>query len=215
MIVTRLTNTQNKIDGQDFASLDPEQERIRRELWLDDITYHYKAGSKNSITKNDIVVEEAAIALACYTGNIGLATLTKRNPGAIFENITKPPYTDIFNSKTNAILLRNSVLVLRTVEDELLSQRKKYSGKKQQALIHGNRFIVYTVMQHLEIRQKLYYNIPIEDIKSNTNLTLIKIIPLLHDAIEKEYPDNYLNSLFKNSQKCGVLYNIIDKIMKS
>ena len=32
--ITKLSNTQNRIEGKDFASLDPNQERLRMELSL-------------------------------------------------------------------------------------------------------------------------------------------------------------------------------------
>lgn len=37
--ITRFTNTQNRIDGKDFAALDPEQERIKNELSFSGIQY--------------------------------------------------------------------------------------------------------------------------------------------------------------------------------
>lgn len=49
--ITRLSNTQNRIENKDFASLDPEQDRIRTELSFSHYSYLYKSG--DSITNPD------------------------------------------------------------------------------------------------------------------------------------------------------------------
>lgn len=42
--ITRLSNTQNRIENKDFAALDPEQERLRKELAFAHYSYLYKSG---------------------------------------------------------------------------------------------------------------------------------------------------------------------------
>ena len=44
--ITKLSNTQNRIDSKDFVALDPQQDRLRMELNLAGIQYLYKSGSK-------------------------------------------------------------------------------------------------------------------------------------------------------------------------
>ena len=44
--ITKLSNTQNRIDGKDFAALDRNQERLRMELSFAGIQYLYKSGAK-------------------------------------------------------------------------------------------------------------------------------------------------------------------------
>ena len=44
--ITRLSNTQNRIENKDFAALDPEQDRLRTELTFTHYLYLYKSDDK-------------------------------------------------------------------------------------------------------------------------------------------------------------------------
>lgn len=59
--ITKLSNTQNKIEGKDFASLDPNQERLRMELSFGGIQYLYKAGAKVDSPERQISLDEAML----------------------------------------------------------------------------------------------------------------------------------------------------------
>jgi hypothetical protein len=48
--ITKATNTQNRINRQDFVSLDPEQQRLRTELSIEGIVYNYKSGEGTCVT---------------------------------------------------------------------------------------------------------------------------------------------------------------------
>ena len=63
--VTTATNTQNRIERRDFASLDPTHE-LRTDLMLDlDKIYAYKSGDKVTNQSAGCDIEEATIAPAC------------------------------------------------------------------------------------------------------------------------------------------------------
>ena len=208
--VTKLSNTQNKIDGRDFAALDPEQERIRRDLWMDGVTYLYK-GNIKSTNDNEVSVDEAVIGLACYQSDIKLSTLAKRNSGAFFEDISKPPYTTLFNEKTSSILLVNVIREIRLIDDLLSNRQKKTTGKDRQILVHGNRFIAYCIMQLQLMRDSLYQVQTISNLRDDINAIIDRILPRIAEGIIHIYPDNYLNSLFKNNQKCSELFKFVQK----
>lgn len=202
--VTKLSNTQNKIDGKDFAALDPQQDRLRRDLWMDGITYLYK-GIMLPQTEKEISMEEATIALACFNRDVRFSTLAKRNIGAFYESINKSPYTDIFNDQTNAVLLYNAVLELRYVEQLLTERRAVAERKLKQILVHGNRFILHGVFQHQTLRHQLSHHKEYEEIKTDVNNCLDSIITYTEEGIREYFPDNYINSLFKNNIKCTSL----------
>lgn len=212
--VTKLSNTQNKIDGKDFVALDPQQDRIRRDLWMDGITYLYK-GSLSPKKEKEISLEEATIALACYNADIKYSTLTKRNVGAFYESMDKAPYTDIFNDRTNVILLYNTVLESRYLEKILEQKRKTASGKRKQILVHGNRLILHCVLLHQTLHYKLIYPQSTKDLEEGVEEYLDVIIESAEAGIMKLFPDNYVNSLFKNNAKCAALKSHISANIKS
>lgn len=73
------TNTQNRIDGKDFAALDPEQERIKNELSFSGIQYLYKTGATIEDPLHQITLDEAIIAQACSIDELSIVALAKRN----------------------------------------------------------------------------------------------------------------------------------------
>ena len=70
--ITRFTNTQNRIDGKDFAALDPEQERIKNELSFSGIQYLYKTGATIEDPLHQITLDEAIIAQACSIDELSI-----------------------------------------------------------------------------------------------------------------------------------------------
>ncbi len=90
--ITKLSNTQNRIEGKDFASLDPEQERLRMELSLGGIQYLYKDGSQIEDPEHQILLDETIVSQACLLDEISIIALVKGNVGALTENIDKVPY---------------------------------------------------------------------------------------------------------------------------
>lgn len=77
--VTTATNTQNKIELRDFASLDPTQERLRQDLVLDlQKIYAYKSGEVISSPQDGCTIDEATIALACSLPEVQFAADAKR-----------------------------------------------------------------------------------------------------------------------------------------
>ena len=60
--ITKLSNTQNRIDGKDFAALDRNQERLRMELSFAGIQYLYKSGAKLDDLEHQITLDETIIA---------------------------------------------------------------------------------------------------------------------------------------------------------
>ena len=63
--ITKLSNTQNRIDGKDFVSLDPQQDRLRMELSLAGFQYLYKSGSKIDDPEHQISLDEAHRSSLC------------------------------------------------------------------------------------------------------------------------------------------------------
>ena len=63
--VTRATNTQNRIGGRDFVSLDPEQRRIRDEFAVEGLEYVYRSGESDPNPDKGCGIVQATVALAC------------------------------------------------------------------------------------------------------------------------------------------------------
>jgi hypothetical protein len=152
--VTRAAKTQNRIELRDFAALDPEQERLRIELQLDEKkTYIYKTGSHSVTPEDGCTVDEAATALACAQPDVALAVQAKREISKLYEDITRAPYKLLFNASVTATRMWRSVQVQRSVESALKELGATLEGRERLVAIHGNRFILHHVFRELPMNK--------------------------------------------------------------
>lgn len=208
--ITKLSNTQNRIDGKDFAALDRNQERLRMELSFAGIQYLYKSGAKLDDLEHQITLDETIIAQACLSAELSIVALAKGNIGALTENIEKPPYKSLFNSGTNSFSLYNGVQVLRTV-DRLLKQHEATStGRKRLVLVHGNRFLLHLILGKIKATDgfgtKYLSN---ECIATLVNEHFQTQWDSVFDAMETKFPDAYPSYLFRNVGKLKELVEVI------
>lgn len=201
--ITKLSNTQNKIENKDFAALDSEQERIRIELAFSHYDYLYKSGDKLTNMDTQLTFDEAIVAQACWHYDLSYSTLAKRNVGALSEDITKAPYKALFNPSTNTFALLNSVLVIRQVEKYLQMKREILSGRERLACIHGNRFIAHCVIQSIKTNPDYESCVLDSNLVSKQVVQLIKkTFPEIVKYMNDLYADSYPANIFKNAGKC-------------
>ena len=208
--ITKLSNTQNRIDNKAFAAMDPFQEKLRKDLLMDGIDYIYKDGDA-TIGTNTCNIDEAVVAIGCYLNDISIVALIKRAIGSVFDDITKPPYKHIFNPSVNAYLMWNTIKISKSFEkcnDEFQNQN---TGLPKLISVHGNRFLLHLLYQELKSEcddfSKQYIDIPEETV----NQILLKNIDLIKQAKEKLFPDAYPAHIFKNAARCKEIKEDIAK----
>ena len=208
--ITRAANTQNRIEKRDFAALDPNQKRLRTDLYLENQKeYAYQTGEQPPHGDSGCTLDEAAVALACKAPDVALAVQAKREVGMLYEDITKSPYTTIFNGGTTAKALWHAVTVLRIVETELKSEQQQRSGKEQLIAIHGNRFVQHLVFQRLQSDSA--NNPGTADTETHIReVTREMLVSTIRNVLD-HYPTAYPASLFKNASKCRT-YRIVEKL---
>jgi hypothetical protein len=201
--LTRATNTQNRIERRDFAALDPEQERLRRDLSLEfGKTYFYKSGDNPGNPADGCTIEEATIALACANPDVGLAVQAKREVGKLWEDVAKAPYKLLFNGGLTAMRMWRLVEVIREVEQAIKKEQSIRMGRDRMIVVHGNRFILHHVYRLLDLTR---FDDPAFDmsaiVKSVPSLTN-KCVESIIKQVQAIFPASYPNSLFKNATKC-------------
>lgn len=203
-LVTRRTNTQNRVGGREFVALDPEQERLRLEFSVSGLRYAYRSGESVSDPTKGCDLTDAPIALACAYG-ISETVLAKREISRLWDNTSRTPYKALFNSGGAGSTVWICVELMRWVDQALETQRANYEGRNRLIVVHGNRIILWAVMSFLDVN-----NIPITDFKSPFNrnevnrLTMIATMGLA-SAVSECFPEAYPAPLFKNLTKCRVL----------
>lgn len=212
--VTRTNNLQNRIEGRDFVSSDPEQERIRSEMAMESIEYqiHRNESFNPSNTSCDLI--EVTIALACAHDDSSHAVAAKTGIGRFYNDLSKSPYKAIFNKQTNGPRAFNAVRIMREIDKWILEKKsslEKKSGYQWGTLIHGNRLIASGVFR---LMGQCYLDHPIgqapenlsEDIKKACEKSYEKIL----ESLNTKFPNKTLAVLFKSPSNCKTLYeNII------
>lgn len=200
--ITRAANTQNRIDTKDFVALDPEQARLQTDLFLSNQKrYVYRGGDTPPLSEEGFTFEEAAVALACAQKDTFYCVQAKREVGKLWEDITKSPYTSLFNKHTNALRMWQTVEIMRMVEAELKVFQSIHEGKNRLIATHGNRFVLHMIFRS-EINLD---NIDLDGIRKQIPLSVTVVMTKLIMATKKLYEGSYPSNLFKNLTKCKSL----------
>ena len=202
--VTKATNTQNKIENRDFISLDPLQAKLKTEFALMDITYHYKRDDKKSPLDNkNCNLEEATIALACSHNDIRYARLAKDKKGKLWEDVSKPPYTELFHQSISADEIWKKVQIMRQVDSRLAEIQEKAVDRERGTCIYGNRFILHVIFRLIEIPKLLahegkefneFLSKKIPELTKNTINNTLK-------SVDNHYSENAVYHIFRSLDK--------------
>ena len=148
-------------------------------------------------------LDEATVALACAHPDITHCVNSKRAIGRLYDDITKPPYTILFNPGLTATKLWRAVEVLRKVDEFLRVEQKKREGKERLVAIHGNRILLYLIFRALS-----------SDVldQDNADAELARIPELAEDRLAKltnevvtNHSGSYAGNIFKNTTKCTAI----------
>lgn len=208
--ITKLSNTQNRIDSKDFVALDPQQDRLRMELNLAGIQYLYKSGSKLDDPVHQISLDEAIVSQACTLDDLSIVALVKRNIGALTENIDRPPYKLLFNGATNSFAMYNGVQVLRSVDFYIKQNEPTETGRKRLVLIHGNRFLLHLLLQKVKIidgYDTTYLDNAVIDEIVQTNFN--ELWNNIFSVMQAKYPETYPAHIFKNVGRLKELVTLL------
>lgn len=205
--VTRGTNTQNRVERRDFVALDPEQIRLAEELAIDSVQYAIKSGDSPPDSTHGCTVVDATVALACAKPSSDLAVHAKATIGRLWPTTETPApnslYRQLFSSGLTGRQLWRSVKVLRAIDSALVDYRSDLSGREKMIGVHGNRLIAHIVFQELPPGVlSTASDDDFADALVGVSATVGQVYLATVQVINKDYPGNYLASLFKNASRC-------------
>lgn len=166
--ITKARNHQTAVRGVDFAALDPNQERIRRELATSGITYHYRPSEAARVrTESSLTLEDSALALACMsfplltTAEIRQKSIHNRPSHNAVEFVVTAKksvarlweqeggyYKKLFKPTTSGLSIFRQVQIFRFI-DRILhgSEWSENSYFRRMFFRHGRYFIMAFVAQ--------------------------------------------------------------------
>jgi len=200
-LVTRRTNTQNRVGGREFVALDPEQERIRLEFAVSGLRYAYRSGETVQDASKGCDLTEATIALACAHG-INETVLAKREISRLWDDTSRAPYRALFNSSTTGSHVWAAVELLRWVDHALSMERDKFDGRERLIVVQGNRLIVWAIMDYLQLNGLHLNDFKLPFTKKQVGELVSTASQRLIEIVFENYPEAYPQPLFKNQAKC-------------
>jgi len=205
--ITIASNTQNKIEKRDFVTLDSEQQRIRTELLLTNINYHYKRTDEViPYDESNCTLEEGTVAMACSKREITYAVTAKREIGRLWDDITKPPYKDLFNEDLKVHKLWRCIKIYRMVSKYLNDLKLIKTGRERGIYTYGNYFILNSVIDKLPVDLLMNPSADFENYYLTELPTLIQErVNKTIEVTEANYPTALIHQLFRNYTKCNDL----------
>jgi hypothetical protein len=202
--VTRATNTQNTVEARDFVALDPLQSALREDFALRlGKRYAVKRGEAEPVGAEGCSVVEAADALACAHADPAHAVITKRERGLLLET-GDSYYRQLFTPGLTSDLVWHRVEVLRLVEAALAERQRELVGRPKLVAVHGNRLTAHLVFQALP-------DLPgsVQTLSDAVPALTRDLLDRLIEEVERQFPDGYIASLFKNATKCRQLVTAV------
>lgn len=208
--ITRANNFQNRVLGRDFASQQPDQHRLARELVLEGYQYQLLRTDDDYSQTNVKVIDldEALNALACLSKNNTIVATLKSNRGRFFENFDGSLYKTIFNPRLSGVKLINAVnhfrVIERAISTTLAATDKSTHSRRHLIITHGNRYYASVLLNTVE-----NLNSSTDQLTPNlAKLTgdLANLITKTEHYIETHYPNAYPARFFANPAKIQELY---------
>lgn len=147
--VTRTTNTQNRVEPQDFIALEKVQQQLRDDFLLRlRKTYVLRRGEEPPQSQDDgCTLKEAAIALACAHASTELSFQANVDINLLW--VPKQHHQLFPLTRTDAVRTWRTILVHREVEREIDAQRPQWEGRAGTLADLGRLLIAHVTFQRL------------------------------------------------------------------
>lgn len=210
-VITRATNTQNKIERKDFVSLDEVQKNLRISFSLIDVDYLIKSGEVSKSRTNSLTLEDATHALIVQKQDVDLASLAKREIGKIWEKLDGRNYTSLFNAGVDATRLWRLVTLLRKIDSAVMKHSTHYAGRGKGYAVHGNIFLGIQVYKRLDFAEYFAGNFDEAALEDDIIKESGLIFAATYFVGERDYVGCYLAHLFRNAGKCRDIDSKLDE----
>ena len=134
--ITGARNTQNAVRDVYFAALDSNQERLRQECMVSNIVYEYRPSAER--TQDAITIEQAAVALACFSGDTEIVVAAKREISQLYKRY----YDILFSDGISGVTLCRYVRIFQYLDEIFSASEQAATGQQKKFYKHGRFFIL-------------------------------------------------------------------------
>lgn len=152
--VTKARNHQNQVQEANFASLDDNQERLRKEIALLGYTYQFRPEA-SLVGSKVISLEEGIRALAVCQRDSRYVAWLKGEPARL-SNPESAEYKNLFADTLTGLVLINSVLCYREINGLIHGYEKSAEhNHNQDKLIYRHSLYAMTSVMMKRLRQRI------------------------------------------------------------
>ncbi len=179
--ITKARNTQNTVRDIDFAALDPNQERLRQECMVSNIVYQYRPSADN---QDAITIEQAAIALACFSGNAEIIVAAKKNLNLLY----KDHYSTLFSNELSGITLCRYVRIFQYLDQIFEDSRKAETETRRKNFYQHGRLFILNILsrRYKSLINKPEVNLSQDDMTEFSNVG-IELAELIYTIAESQF----------------------------
>jgi hypothetical protein len=178
--ITKARNTQNTVRDIYFAALDPNQERLRQECMVSNIVYQYRPSADN---QDAITIEQAAIALAFFSGNTEIIVVAKKEPSQLYKRYS----STLFNNNLSGITLCRYVRIFQYLDQSFTSYAESLTNKQKMFYRHGRLFILNILSRRYKsLINKPEVNLSQDDMTEFSNVG-IELAELIYTIAESQF----------------------------
>jgi hypothetical protein len=179
--ITKARNTQNTVRDIYFAALDPNQERLRQECMVSNIVYQYRPSADHH---DAITIEQAAIALACFSGNPEIIVAAKKDISQLYKRY----YPTLFSNELSGITLCRYVRIFQYLDQIFEDSRKAETETRRKNFYQHGRLFILDILSR---RYKSLINKPEVNLSQNDLTELsrigIEIAELIYTLAESQF----------------------------
>ncbi|AXF85574.1 hypothetical protein DTO96_101305 [Ephemeroptericola cinctiostellae] len=210
--ITKARNHQNPVTTNNFAALDPIQERIRQDIAVLNEGYVYSYRPEAIVNSTHVIrLEDALNALLLVSNNPTYPAQIKHNANAL-NHKDSSAYKEVFTEDLRAIKLLNATLVYQTLQSVILDYERGSQGQEKLVLRHGKFVIIAVMMKCLKKNWiDLERIIDIEKLKNTLSSPL--------DELRQQIIDSFISTAYKGPLaffKSQVdVVDLMDRIMRT
>lgn len=152
--ITIATNTQNRIEKIDFASMEKHQLRLEKEMLKNlGVTYHRMRGDFSKT--GGISMENAALSLACYESDVTISTYVKRQKSLVWDDLEGTLYKALFNPGTTSYKVFNVHAAMEVVNAFVLNKIKTASTSREKSFAKSvDVFLLHILLNKLAPKER-------------------------------------------------------------
>ncbi|MEP6486055.1 AIPR family protein [Microcoleus vaginatus GB2-A3] len=205
--ITKARNTQNAVRDVYFAALDSNQERLRQECMVSNIVYQYRPSADRD-SQDGITIEQAAVALACFSGQTEIVVAAKREISQLY----KLYYDRLFSNTLSGVTLCRYVRIFQYLDRIFAnSETAETENRRKMFYRHGRFFILNILSRHC----KLLLNKPEVDLSESDKTEFsrigLELAELIYNITESQFASEHKGylAIFKNSTDVTPLTSLV------